>query len=58
MAVRVEWDESKNRANRRKHKISSETATKVFTDPYVVIHPDQYVEGEQRWQAIGSVEGL
>ena len=30
----------------------------MFTDPYVVTRPDQYVEGEQRWQAIGSVEGL
>ena len=58
MPTRFIWDENKNRANRRKHKISFETATKVFTDPYVVIHPDQCVEGEQRWQAIGSVAGL
>jgi uncharacterized DUF497 family protein len=31
---RFEWDEEKNRANFPKHKISSETETTVFDDPF------------------------
>jgi uncharacterized protein len=29
-----EWDESKNRSNPLKHKVSFETATLVFDDPH------------------------
>ena len=32
MATRFTWDVNKNQANRRKHGISFETATKVFAD--------------------------
>ena len=33
MAVRFEWDETKNRANVVKHGISFETAKLIFEDP-------------------------
>jgi uncharacterized DUF497 family protein len=33
MAVRFEWDETKNRANIAKHGISFETAKLIFDDP-------------------------
>ena len=45
MAVRFEWDETKNRANVVKHGISFETAKLVFDDPHVVSFPERNVEG-------------
>ena len=51
------WDERKNRANRRKHDISFETALLVFDDPYHMSRQDREVEGEVRWQTIGMVNG-
>jgi len=47
------WDEQKNRANRRKHGVSFETATRVFRDPFAIFAQDREVDGEPRWQAIG-----
>jgi uncharacterized protein len=34
--MRLEWNEKKNLANRRKHKVSFETATLVFEDPHAI----------------------
>lgn len=51
------WDERKNRANRRKHGISFETAALVFDDPYHLSTQDREVEGESRWQTIGMAQG-
>lgn len=53
--TRFSWDERKNRANRRKHGVSFETATLAFDDPSVIFEQDREVEGEPRWQAIGRV---
>ncbi len=58
MAVRFEWDEKKNRANIVKHRISFETARLVFDDPHVVSFPERNVEGEERWQSLGSADGI
>ncbi len=52
------WDERKNRINRRKHRISFETAISVFDDPFHVSRQDREVEGEVRWQTIGMVQGV
>lgn len=52
------WDESKNRANLRKHRISFETAALVFDDPYHISTQDREVDGEVRWQTIGMVGGI
>jgi uncharacterized protein len=52
------WDERKNRANRRKHGISFETATLVFDDPFHISVQDREVDGEARWQTIGMVNGV
>lgn len=48
-----EWDDSKNRANRRKHGVSFEMARAVFADPHALMLHDRVEEGEERWQAIG-----
>ena len=51
------WDERKNRVNRRKHRVSFETAILVFDDPLHVSTQDREVDGEARWQTIGMVPG-
>jgi uncharacterized DUF497 family protein len=58
VATRFEWDENKNRRNRAKHKISFETAAKVFEDPNLIARQDRDLEEEQRWQTIGYAEGI
>ena len=56
------WDERKNRANQRKHRISFETAILVFDDPFHLSVQDREVEIdgelETRWQSIGMVSGI
>ncbi len=56
--MRFSWGELKNRINRRKHRVSFETAVLVFDDPGHISHLDREVEGELRWQTIGMVEGI
>ena len=52
------WDVRKNRLNQRKHRISFETAVRVFDDPYHISAQDREVDGDERWQTIGMVGGL
>lgn len=56
--IRFEWDEEKNLSNQRKHGVSFEQATMVFADPLVVSYKEREVEGEERWQTFGRVEGV
>ncbi|MHB8302050.1 MAG: BrnT family toxin [Acidobacteriaceae bacterium] len=56
--VQFEWDETKAESNRRKHGIGFELASEVFDDPYAVAEQDRIEGDEERWQTIGSVEGL
>ena len=51
-----EWDEEKNKLNKKIHGIGFEDAKLVFNDPFKVILPDLYhSEKEERWLAIGIV---
>jgi uncharacterized protein len=52
------WDERKNRRNRAKHKVSFETAIRVFDDPHAISRPERVEDGEQRWQTLDSVGGI
>jgi len=56
--LHFEWDQEKNRANLRKHRVSFETAAQAFRDPMRVTIPDREVDGEQRWHTIGLVNGV
>jgi uncharacterized protein len=56
--MRFEWNKGKNRSNFKKHGIEFETAMLVFEDPYQLSFQDRIVEGEERWQTFGVVEGL
>jgi uncharacterized protein len=51
------WDEAKNLANQAKHRISFQTASRVFADPTVIMEQDRSENGELRWQAWGMVDG-
>ena len=57
MALFFEWDENKNRSNLRKHGVKFEEAAAVFEDPQLLIVRDRVQDGEERWHAIGMVEG-
>jgi uncharacterized DUF497 family protein len=56
--VRFEWDETKNRQNRRKHGVDFAAAALVFDDPNHRSEQDRFVNGEERWQTIGWVNEL
>lgn len=56
--MRFEWDEKKNLANRRKHRVSFETATLVFEDPHAISLLERIEEGEERWQTVGMAGGV
>jgi uncharacterized protein len=55
--MRLSWDEPKSRTNQRKHGISFDTASRVFLDPLHLSRQDRIVEGEERWQTMGMVNG-
>ncbi len=52
------WDGDKARANLRKHRISFEIATRVFTDPCALTGKTASKRGEYRWQTLGRVDGI
>jgi uncharacterized protein len=56
--MRFEWDENKNRENRKKHGVSFEIAMEVFDDPFCLTSQDRIVEGEERLWTLGLVEDL
>jgi uncharacterized DUF497 family protein len=56
--IRFEWDEAKNRSNKRKHGIDFETAQLVFDDPCCISFVERIIEGEERWHTIGSIENI
>ena len=56
--MRFEWDENKNRENRKKHGVSFEIAMEVFDDPFSLTSRDRIVEGEERLWTLGRVEDL
>ncbi len=58
MVVRFEWDEAKVAGNLAKHGISFETASRVFADPLALTRVDRVQDGEQRWQTLGTVNGV
>ena len=54
-----EWDSEKARINKRKHKISFETAANVFFDDNrVELRDEEHSDDEDRWQVIGKVDNI
>ena len=56
--MRVDWDRTKNEANRTKHGIDFETAQLIFDDPFCITFVERVTDGEERWHAIGSIEKI
>ena len=56
--MHIDWDADKNRRNITKHKISFETAVLVFDDRHALSVQDRIVDGEERWQTTGMVDGV
>ncbi len=57
MKIRIEWDTVKAKINLRKHRVSFETAARVFADPFALMEQNRIENGERRWQTLGRVEG-
>jgi uncharacterized DUF497 family protein len=55
--VRFSWRQAKATANMKKHRVSFETAARVFLDPFALTEQDRIEDGEQRWQTLGMVDG-
>ncbi len=55
--MEFEWDEKKERSNIAKHRLSFDTASRVFLDPFVIEFEDDRDYDEMRWNAIGMVDG-
>jgi uncharacterized DUF497 family protein len=54
--LRFEWDD-KDDMNRRKHGIGFGTAELVFDDPNCLTFVERVEDGEERWLAIGVLDG-
>ena len=55
MRLTFEWDEVKDGANIRKHKVSFEETKTVFNDPFLMTFPDlDHSDDEQRFVSIGQ----
>ena len=53
-SIRYEWDERKNRANKRKHGVSFEEARTAFLDENARVMPDpEHSEDEERFILLG-----
>jgi len=52
--MKFEWDENKNKSNKKKHGLSFEVASLVFQDPYLSSVPD-HRHTEERWQSVGLI---
>jgi uncharacterized protein len=56
--LRTEWDPRKSEANRRKHGIDFEFASRVFYDPLRQLDLEGDEHGEIRWRTIGEIDGV
>jgi len=56
--LRFEWDEVKNRANQRQHRVSLEEAQTVFYDDRALLIEDPDAHGEERFVLLGVSDAL
>ena len=47
----------KAKSNLRKHRVSFETAVRVFADPFAMVEQNCIENEEYRWKTLGIVEG-
>jgi len=51
--LRFEWDQAKNRSNKRKHGVSFEEAQTVFYDDLAILIEDEEADEEERFVLLG-----
>ncbi len=52
--MRFEWDERKNKTNKKKHGVSFEEASEIFDDPFhLAILDKRFDYFDERWITIG-----
>ena len=57
--LEFDWDENKNKANIKKHKISFEEAKEVFYDDNAILFDDpDHSDYEERFLIIGRISNL
>ena len=55
--AQLEWDETRNDANERKHGVRFELAQYAFADPKrLILHDEKHSDREPRWFCIGMVD--
>lgn len=56
--MRLTWDDAKNLANQKKHGVSFEEASRLFTAgvEYLEIFDEDHSDDEERFIAIGPIE--
>jgi uncharacterized protein len=53
-SIRFEWDQAKNRSNKRKHGVSFEEAETVFSDEHALLIDDpEHSDEEERFILLG-----
>ena len=56
--IEFEWDSDKNKANIDKYGLSFENVIRAFSEPMLKRLDDRRDYGEERWIALGKVDGL
>lgn len=59
--IKFEWDEHKNKINKKKHDITFEEAVAVFSDDFAILFDDpEHSTDEERFLIIGlaSIRGV
>jgi uncharacterized protein len=53
MEMKFTWNAEKAQKNLKKHKVSFETASEIFYDPFLITQENYYIDKEQRYVAMG-----
>lgn len=56
--MQFEWDETKNAANIRKHKINFSDVPAVFKTAMLIDYADRLDYSEDRWMGMGLLYGI
>ena len=56
--MEFEWDDTKNRANIRKHGVSFEIGRRIFEGSYLTRLDGRRDYGEARYISVGEVDGV
>jgi uncharacterized DUF497 family protein len=54
--MHIEWDQAKNKLNRRKHGIDFADVEDIFNHPMLALLDNREDYGEERWIAMGRIQ--